>query len=324
MDLGEIILPIASELHILENRIEKLLSSDYQLVNELVKHINGKKGKRIRSCLMFLLGKSFDDIDDKLINYAALVEILHNATLIHDDVVDNANERRGVPSVNAKWNNKVSVLLGDYLFAKGFKTVYSYNDFEMLNIFSETISTMSEGELYSIQLSNSNIYSEDSYYKIIYSKTAILIESACKITAMLHTKDKTIIDTLSEFGKNIGMSFQLTDDIFDYLSVHQLIGKPIGNDIREKQITLPLIYSLNNTDDKQKEQFVEMIKKPLISNEEISLLINFAMENNGLEYTKQKAKYFSNEAIKKLDIFPNSEIKEKLIHYANFIVERNK
>jgi octaprenyl-diphosphate synthase len=189
---------------------------------------------------------------------------------------------------------------------------------------AQTICTMSEGELLAIQLSNSLEFTEECYYKIIFSKTASLIEVACKASALIYTDDTKIINALSVYGQNVGMGFQIKDDIFDYTSDNGTIGKPVGNDIKERQITLPLIYALNNADEKSKKDIINLIKKSDINADDIKQIVDFTENMKGIDYAKNKSKYFSNEAIKCLDIFPQSVIKDRLIHFAKYMIERNK
>ena len=318
---------IENDLALLEIELNKLLRSDVHLLDIVLKYINNNSGKRLRPVVMLLVSNLFgrnEALQHKLIDYAAGIEVLHQATLVHDDVVDDSKERRGKPSINSLWDNKISVLLGDYMFAIGFSTIYKHKDFEIMDFISKALQSMSEGELLALELSNTLSQTEDTYYRIIYSKTASLLETSCKIATFIYTDNLEIIDALTLYGKNIGMAFQMRDDLFDYTENNKLIGKPVGNDIKEHQITLPLIYALNNSSVTERERILSILKLAIISDAQIKDIISFTKSMGGIEYTEEKAKKFINSAIKYLDIFPDSDAKEKLFNFAHYMINRNK
>ena len=323
---------VSDELILLEKELKDLLQSEVYLLDEILNHINGNRGKRLRPVVMFLVSNLFgkeETLQRKLIDYAVAIEALHQATLVHDDVVDDSKERRGKPSVNSIWNNKASVLVGDYMFAKAFDVIYRYKNFEVLKIASNTMKVMTEGELLALKFINTLSQTEEDYYRIIYSKTASLIETSCRIAGMTYTDNLELIDSLAEFWKNIGMGFQMRDDLFDYTDDNKLIGKPVGNDIKEHQITLPLIYALNNSSAMEREPILSILKLSTISDVKISDaqikdVISFTKAMGGLTYTENKAKNFVNKAIKCLEIFPDGNAKDKLIDFARYMVEREK
>jgi octaprenyl-diphosphate synthase len=318
---------LSDDLELLENELNNKLRSEIHLLNIVLKHINNNQGKRLRPVMMLLISKLFDNDEKlyrKLIDYAVAIETLHQATLIHDDVVDDSKERRGKPSVNSIYDNKVSVLLGDYMFSIAFSSMYEYKDFDIMDATAIALKVMSEGELFALELSNSLSQTEESYYKVIYSKTASLIEVSCKIAAMVYTDNLELIEALSEYGKNIGMAFQMKDDLFDYNDDHKLIGKPVGNDIKEHQITLPLIYALNNSSATERERILSILKLAIISDPQIKDIISFVRAMGGLEYTENKAKEFINRAIECLNIFPDGSEKDRLIYFAHYMIDRKK
>ena len=318
---------VADDLLLFEKVLSELLRSKVNTVDLVLEHINSNSGKRLRPIVMFLICKLFNKdevLHLKLIDYAVSMETVHQATLLHDDVVDDSKERRGKPSVNSIWDNKVSVLLGDFMFAKCFETIHKYKDFEVTNIIAEVMKILIEGEILSLELSNTLSQTEESYYQIIYSKTASLIEASCKITAKIYTDNAEVIDALAMFGKYIGMGFQMRDDLFDYTSDNKLIGKPVGNDIKEHQITLPLIYALNNSSATERERILSILKLAIISDAQIKDIISFTKAMGGLEYAENKAKEFINKAIKCLNIFPDNTAKERLIEFAQYMIERRK
>jgi octaprenyl-diphosphate synthase len=318
---------VSEDLLLFEAKLSELLRAELKSVDIVLEYINSNYGKRLRPMVMFLISGLFsknDTLQEQVIDYAVSIEAAHQATLIHDDVVDNSKERRNKASVNSIWDNKVSVLIGDYMFAKCFGTLYKYKDFEATNIIAEVLKAVTEGEILALELSNTLSQTEDTYYRIIYSKTASLIEASCKIASMIYTDNVELIDSLAMFGKNIGMAFQMRDDLFDYTDDNKLIGKPVGNDIKEHQITLPLIYALNNSSTTERERILSILKLAIISDAQIKDIISFTKSMRGLDYAENKAKEFINTAIKCLDIFPEGDPKDRLIDFAHYMVDRQK
>lgn len=283
-----------------------------------------RKGKRIRPTLVFLTANLIDKANARTHIGATMIELLHTATLIHDDVVDEADERRGFKSINAKWNNKIAVLLGDFLLAKGLLIAIENNESEFLRTLSNAVRLMSEGELLQIQTARENNANEARYFEIIYSKTASLISSCAEIGAISVSNDPELRVRLREFGKLLGFAFQIRDDILDFVGNSGVVGKPIGNDIREKKITLPLIYALQNVQPSQAHEIVARVKSRNNKKKNIREIINFVIENKGIDSAQSKALQIVNEAKKLLSVFPINPAKESLLKLADFIVERVK
>lgn len=325
MTLDEILKPISIELIEFETTLTSMCVSEVDLILEVISHINDKKGKRLRPSIMLLVAKALNKVPRRIFENAAMLEILHTGSLIHDDIVDNAEQRRGVPSVNAKWNNKVSVLMGDFLFSHGMQTAFENKDYDFLSTLSTVVRSMSESELLALQLSDQPLnFTEEIYYKIIFAKTASLIAAACKTSAIVSNGEPAVIEAITEYGRNVGMSFQIKDDIFDYSENSQIIGKPVGNDICEGKVTLPLIYALKIATEQEKKEIAELIRKQDISETDIKQIIEFTTKQGGIEYAMEKGRKFSQEAIKHINFLPDSDAKESLINFANYVIEREK
>ncbi|MCX7736288.1 MAG: polyprenyl synthetase family protein, partial [Candidatus Kapabacteria bacterium] len=254
---------------------------------------------------------------------AAMVELLHTATLIHDDVVDEAKERRGIASINARWNNKIAVLIGDYLLAKGLLIAVENKEYGFLESLSRTVKRMSEGELLQIQKSKDYHIDEKTYYQIISNKTASLISTCCEIGAIATTNDVSIQQKMREFGELVGISFQIRDDIFDYSSKSSILGKPVGNDLKEKKITLPLIHSLSKVNGSEAKEIIKLIKEKKITKREISKVIDFVKANGGIEYAETRAREYIEKAQQILETFPDSPAKKSLQNLSIFVFERD-
>ncbi|MCL2039775.1 MAG: polyprenyl synthetase family protein [Bacteroidetes bacterium] len=319
---------IADDLELFEKELNSLLQSEMYLLNVVLNYVNSNCGKRLRPIMMMLISKLFTHSEhiyyEKLIDFAVAVETLHQATLIHDDVVDDSKERRSKASVNSIYDNKISVLLGDYMFSVAFNCMYKHRNFDIMDAAAHTLKTMSEGELFALELSNNLLHTEETYYKVIYSKTASLIEFSCKIPALIYSDSIELVEVLSEYGKNIGIAFQMRDDLFDYTDDNKLIGKPVGNDIKEHQITLPLIYALNHCSATERERILSILKLAIISDAQVKDIISFTKVMGGLEYAEKKAKDFVNRAISCLDIFPDGLEKDMLIYAAHYMIDRTK
>lgn len=321
--LDEIISPVAKELERFEDYYRSVLRTNIGLLNTVIRYLTSRKGKRIRPLLIFLSAGLVGKINERTYIGATMVELLHTATLVHDDVVDEAKERRGLLSINAKWNNKIAVLLGDFLLAKGLLIAIDNNEFEFLRILSEAVRLMSEGELLQIQTSREFETTEERYFEIIYSKTASLISACCEIGCYSATDDPDARAKLKEFGKLIGLAFQIRDDIFDYVGKSSIIGKPVGNDLRERKITLPLIYALQNVPDKKAKDIVGIVKSHK-KKKELNVVIDFVIQNNGITFAQNRAKELIEKAKAILKDFPQNEAKSSLIRLADYIIERDK
>jgi octaprenyl-diphosphate synthase len=319
--LKEISQPVKTELEIFQEIFKKSLRSDVGLVDLIARYIIRQKSKRIRPLLVLLSAKIAGGINDSTYRGASLVELLHTATLIHDDVVDNADKRRGFWSINAVFKNKVAVLMGDYLLAKGLMLAVNGKDFEFLGVITNTVKRMSEGELLQIQKTRKLDIDESTYFRIISDKTASLLETCCSIGAMSATENKEYIEALRLFGESIGIAFQIRDDILDYEGNVSLTGKPVGGDIKEKKITLPLIYSLGKTPKSEAAKIIKIIKNGK-SNEKIKSVMEFVRDNKGIEYSLQTANSYSLKAKNALKIFPSSPSRIALEALVDFVTDR--
>ncbi len=322
-NLNEISSVISTELDIFSEKYKQSLRSNVGLVDLVTKYIMKQKGKKIRPLLVLLSAKLCGSIDERTYRGATLVEILHTATLIHDDVVDNADKRRGLPSINAVWKNKISVLMGDYLLSKGLMLAVDGDDFDFLRVITNAVKRMSEGELLQISKTRKLNIDYDAYYRIISDKTASLLSTCCEIGARSATQSEEEIKALREYGENFGIAFQIRDDILDYTGNFNVFGKTPGTDIKEKKITLPLLYALNEANDKIKKEILSKVKSSSRKNN-LSDVINFVVDNGGIEYADKIAKEFAAEAKSRLSIFPGGETRGALEKLLDFVVDRKK
>ena len=320
MNIKLISRPVREELEIFDRKFSSSLKSKVALIDLITKYILKQKGKKIRPVLVLLSAKLCGEINDRSYIAANLVELLHTATLIHDDVVDDAKMRRGIASINAKWKNKISVLIGDYLLSKGLLTAIDNNEFEFLKLTSEAVKSMSEGELLQIQKARNFDATEETYFRIISDKTASLIKTCCKLGALSSTDNKVDIEKLGTYGENTGIAFQLTDDILDYTGRKKLLGKSTGNDLKEKKFTLPLIISLKNAPSGRSNEIMKLIKSE--SENKFDRVYEFVLEYGGIDHTIEKAKEYSKKAVDSLNSFKDSEAKNSLIEFAGIISGR--
>lgn len=320
MNLKTISRPVQKELEIFDKKFSASLKSKVALIDLITKYILKQKGKKIRPVLVLLSAKLCGEINDRSYIAANLVELLHTATLIHDDVVDDAKTRRGIASINAVWKNKASVLIGDYLLSKGLLTAIDNNEFEFLKLTSEAVKSMSEGELLQIQKARNFDATEETYFRIISDKTASLIRTCCKLGALSTAENKEMVDKLGVYGENIGIAFQLTDDILDYTGRKKLLGKSTGNDLKEKKFTLPLIISLKNAPAKKSNEIMKLIKSD--SAKKFDKVYDFVIEFGGVDHTIAKAKEHSKTAVDALKTFDDCEAKSSLTEFAEIISGR--
>ena len=292
LSLKEISNPVKSELDRFDDIFKEALRSNVGLVDLVARYIIRQKGKKIRPLLVLLSAKISGGVTDRTYRGATLVELLHTATLIHDDVVDDANKRRGMWSINALFKNKVAVLMGDYLLSRGLMISVDGKDYDFLGVTTNAVKRMSEGELLQIQKTRKLDIDEETYFKVISDKTASLLETCCSIGAMSTTDNKDYIEAMRNFGHSLGMSFQIRDDILDYEGKSNLIGKPVGGDIKEKKITLPLIYSLNNVS-KNEASRIRKILKNGNDKTKVKDIMQFVHENNGIDYALKVAEKYS-------------------------------
>jgi len=307
---------IADELNIFEQKFAQSVKSNTPLLDRIMKYIIKRKGKQLRPMFVFLSAKLHGPINESTYRAAALVELLHTATLVHDDVVDESLERRGFFSINALWKNKIAVLVGDYLLSKGLLLSTSAGDFKHLHILSDAVKQMSEGELLQLEKSRKLNLKEDIYFEIIRSKTASLLSSACAVGAWSTSQDEAITEKMKSFGEKAGIAFQIKDDLFDY--GNEDIGKPTGNDLKEKKLTLPLIYTLNNVDAAEKRKIIYIIKNQNKDPAKIQYVLSKVIEAGGIKYAAKKMVEYRDEALRILSEFPESDIRkghEELVMY---------
>ena len=322
-DLSKIQRPVAKEMKAFQKSFKSAIHSDITLLNVISAYILRQKGKQMRPLFVFLTAKMFGNISDSTYTAASLIELMHTATLIHDDVVDESYERRSLFSLNAIWKSKLSVLMGDYFLARGLLLASSKKDHDLLDIVSKTVKEMSEGELLQLQKSRKLNIDIASYYEVIHKKTATLIASCTASGAKSAGASDDVVENLYNIGINIGMAFQIKDDIFDY-QPRGLIGKPTGNDLKEKKFTLPLIYSLEQASKSEKRSIMRLIRNGNMSNTKINHIIEFVTKNGGLEFAEAKMNEYKAKADLLLNEYPDSEAKQALLDLIAYTVERNK
>lgn len=308
--------PVKVELKDFELKFKKALQSRVPLLDRITHYIVKRKGKQIRPLFVFLSAKACGEITERTYNAASLIELLHTATLVHDDVVDDAFERRGFFSVNALWKNKIAVLVGDYLLSRGLLLSLDNEEYDLLQIVSKAVKLMSEGELLQIEKTRRLDISEDVYFEIIRNKTASLISAACKAGAASAGADKELIETMGDFGEKIGISFQIKDDLFDYGNLD--IGKPVRIDIKEKKMTLPLIFALNNVSHSEKRAMINIVKNHNNDKKKVEELVRKVIAAGGIDYANRVMLDYRNQALDILKSLPPSEAVislEKLIYY---------
>ena len=316
--------PIAYEMELFEQKFQLSMSSKVALLNRITHYIVNRKGKQMRPMFVFLVAKmvSEGEVSERTYRGASVIELIHTATLVHDDVVDDSNRRRGFFSVNALWKNKIAVLIGDYLLSKGLLLSIDNNDFDLLKIISIAVREMSEGELLQIEKARKLDITEAVYYEIIRQKTATLIAACCSLGAASVKPESQHVDTMRKFGELIGMAFQIKDDLFDYGETQ--IGKPTGIDIKEQKMTLPLIYTLNNASKKDKKWLINSIKNHNKDTKRVKEVIAFVKDNGGLDYAVTKMKAFQKEALQILQTYPDSDYKSSLELMVNYVIDRKK
>ncbi|MFN0082309.1 MAG: polyprenyl synthetase family protein [Ferruginibacter sp.] len=311
---------IGEELKVFEAKFSNAVKSNTSMLDTIMKYIIKRKGKQLRPMFVFLSAKLHGTINESTYRAAALVEMLHTATLVHDDVVDESMERRGFFSINAIWKNKIAVLVGDYLLSKGLLLSIENNEFEQLRILSEAIKQMSEGELLQMEKTRKLNIDESVYFEIIKNKTASLLSSACGVGAYSTTQNEEICNKMKLFGEKTGIAFQIKDDLFDYGS--EKIGKPTGNDIKEKKMTLPLIYTLSNVDKQTMRKLIYIVKNNNTDKEKVKWVIDVVTETGGIKYAEQKMMDYRDEAIAIIDEFPASGVGSALKDLVRYTTDR--
>ena len=311
---------IGEELRVFESKFSTAVKSNVSMLDTVMKYIIKRKGKQLRPMFVFLSAKLHGTVNESTYRAAALVEMLHTATLVHDDVVDESMERRGFFSINAIWKNKIAVLVGDYLLSKGLLLSTENGEFEQLRILSEAIKQMSEGELLQIEKTRKLNIDEAVYFEIIKNKTASLLSSACAVGAYSTTQNKEICDKMKVFGEKTGIAFQIKDDLFDYGT--EKIGKPTGNDIKEKKMTLPLIYTLGKVDKPTLRKIIYIVKNNNTDKEKVKWVIDTVVNTGGIKYAEQKMIEYRDEALTIIDEFPASEVGEALKDLVRYTTDR--
>ncbi len=311
---------IATELATFEQKFAESVKSQTPLLDRIMKYIIKRKGKQLRPMFVFLSAKLHGTVNESTYRAAALVELLHTATLVHDDVVDESLERRGFLSINALWKNKIAVLVGDYLLSKGLLLSTDAGDFKHLHILSEAVKQMSEGELLQIEKARKLNLKEDIYFEIIRSKTASLLSSACAVGAWSSSNDEQITEKMKIFGEKTGIAFQIKDDLFDYGSDD--VGKPTGNDLKEKKLTLPLIYTLNNVNAVEKRKIIYIVKNENKNPEKIKYVLQKVIESGGIDYANKKMIEYRDQALSILFEFPESDIRKGLEELVRYTTDR--
>ncbi|MCC5919964.1 MAG: polyprenyl synthetase family protein [Cyclobacteriaceae bacterium] len=320
--LKEIQAPIAGEMKDFEKKFRSFMHTDVMLLDKIMNYIVKRKGKQMRPMFVFFTAGMVKGINETTYRGAALIELLHTATLVHDDVVDDANYRRGFFSINALWKNKIAVLVGDYLLSRGLLLSVDHGDFDLLKIVSEAVREMSEGELLQIEKARNLDIDEEVYYEIIRQKTASLISSCCAVGASSAGGSKEEVDGMKLFGEKVGMAFQIKDDLFDYGT--QEIGKPLGIDIKEKKMTLPLIYALRNAEKSQRKSILKTIKNKSDEPKKVAEVIDFVKASGGIDYAVKVMNDYYEQAMQMLESYPESAYKESLRDLVTFTIERKR
>jgi len=311
---------ISKELALFEVHFREAMKSRVALLDRIMQYIVRRKGKQLRPMFVLLSAKLGGDINDSTYRAASLVELLHTATLVHDDVVDEANERRGFFSINALWKNKIAVLVGDYLLSKGLLLSLDNKDHRVLQLLSTAVRLMSEGELLQLEKSRKLNLDESIYYEIIGGKTASLLASSCAAGASTTFDNDDAIEKMRLFGEKVGVAFQIKDDLFDYSS--EAVGKPTGNDIKEKKLTLPLIYTLNNCDAALRKKIIYIIKNQNTQKDKVDFVLDAVENFGGITYATNKMFAFRDEALEILHSFPASEVREALEELVRYTTDR--
>ncbi len=316
--------PIANEMLLFEDKFKEAMKGNAPLLDKITHYIVKRKGKQMRPMFVFLAANLCGGISERSYRAANLIEMIHTATLVHDDVVDDANKRRGFFSVNALWKNKIAVLVGDFLLSKGLQLAAKHKDYDFLEIISAVTKEMSEGELLQIEKARRLDIKEDIYFEIIRQKTATLIAACCATGASSAGASEEEVEKLRLLGEKIGIAFQIKDDLFDYESSVSLIGKPVGIDIKERKMTLPLIYALNNSSRKEKRWMIDVVKNHNENQKLVTQLIEKVKSSGGIEYTKKKMYEFRQKAMDIINSYPSSPSRQSLIDLILYTTEREK
>lgn len=315
---------ISDEMEAFQDAFSQSMKSRVFLINKVANYITRQRSKQIRPMLVILSSRVCGQKPDHDTYQAAvLVELIHTATLIHDDVVDGADLRRGFPSINAVWKNKISVLMGDYLFSKALINMIKLRDFRALELLSDTAERLSSGEILQIEKARSDGMDEDVYYEMIRDKTASLISAACELGGITVTENEEYQKALASFGENLGMAYQIKDDLFEFVGHSSIIGKPVGKDVKANMITLPLLHTMENLPERESKKMLRTMKRGAKS-KQVQEIVEKVANNGGLQYARERLRHFSQAAIDALDPFPDSEYKQALIDFTTFNEIRKK
>ena len=316
--------PIIEEMDRFEEKFKAAMASNVSLLNRITYYIASRKGKQMRPMFVFLVAKLLGEgkIEERTYRGASIIELIHTASLVHDDVVDGSERRRGFFSINALWKNKIAVLVGDYFFSKGLLLSLDHDDFDLLKIVSEAVREMSQGELLQLEKARRLDIDEPVYYDIIRQKTATLIAACCAMGAASVGSSKEEIERFHSFGEYAGMAFQIKDDLFDYGD--DRIGKPTGIDIKEQKMTLPLIHVLNKVDKKQRNWLIDSVKRHNKDKKRVKEVIQFIKDQGGLEYAERQMIHYKDAALELLSKYPDNEYKEALANLVTYVVDRKK
>ena len=315
--------PILGELEILNKTLAETLSTNSPLMNTVVDYFLGTKGKQIRPMLVLLSARLFGEIKTVTIDTAAAIELLHNASLIHDDVVDESKQRRGKPTINGVWDNRIAVLVGDYFVSCALKRSISTGILEVINTLGFLGQELAKGELDQLSIAQEHVLNEEAYFNVIRQKTASLFISCMKMGALSNGAPAEAIDRLMCFGEKLGLCFQIKDDTFDYFS-DDVIGKPTGNDLREGKVTLPLIYAIRNASDAERNEIVTLLKQKVLSTQDIDVLTEFAKSHGGIEYAKEVMERLRIEGYEALSFFEENPVVESLKSILDYTIDRAK
>ncbi len=322
--VSQIKLPIENEMDLFEKKFSGAMASKVSLLNRITHYVVNRKGKQMRPMFVFLIAKMTNngEVNERTYRGASVIELIHTATLVHDDVVDDSNKRRGFFSINALWKNKIAVLVGDYLLSKGLLLSIDNDDFDLLKIISVAVREMSEGELLQIEKARKLDITEEIYFEIIRQKTATLIAACCAMGAKSVNASSEIVEDMRKFGELIGIAFQIKDDLFDYGETQ--IGKPTGIDIKEQKMTLPLIYAVNKALEKDRRWLINSVKNYNKDKQRVKEVISFVKNIGGLDYAVSTMKKYEEEAVKILEKYPSSEYKDALLLMVSYVIERKK
>jgi octaprenyl-diphosphate synthase len=323
MTVEEIKSPVKEEMVLFEEKFKLAMKSEVALLDKITHYIIKRKGKQLRPLFVFLSAKMLGPVQEGTYLAASLIELLHTATLVHDDVVDDATERRGFLSINALWKNKIAVLVGDYLLSQGLLLTTSNKRLDLLQLVSKAVKSMSEGELLQMEKARKMDITEEVYYKIIQQKTASLVAACCATGASSVVSDNQLISKMENIGINVGMAFQIKDDIFDY-GKSENIGKPTGIDIKERKLTLPLIYTLNKVNKPEKRKIINVIKKDKQDPKLVQEIIQLVIDEGGIKYAEKIMHQFKDKALLDLKEFPESDAKKSFIGLINYSINRTK